>query len=259
MAVGANESSKQILGSLWTGVANMAVIAINPTMDQLKAMGRNPQKEPEYKNSESGKEKFRIDVYLTQPVNKINAKVSFWLEDAPRANKDGTGFEWINKYGNTAWGKGEDKPDTSRMSWFSLEGARKAFIGESQLISFIKAWANVDPKDACGLDTIAEIVKGNITELLDLFKRIPNNQVQILLGVKDKYQDVYTKYFDRPYRKGFDAWKRAVEKDYGEFKSDWQNDFHLKPYEGGKMNTDSPTNFGSPGTPSGEQAPKYSF
>lgn len=244
MSIGANDSGKQILGSLWTGVANMAVIAINPTMEQLKAMGRNPQKEPEYKSENSNhKSKVRIDFYLYNAINKINAKASFWLEDEPRTNKDKTGFEWINKFGSTAWGKGESSP---AYDWFKLDGARKAYIGEDTLISFIKSWANVDPKDACGLDTISKILTGDITELQTLFKSIPKNEVQILLGVKDKYQDVYTKYFDRPYRKGFDAWKKALEKDYGEFKSDYQHDLHLRPFEGNsQMSTDTPTDVGA--------------
>lgn len=259
MSVKANESTKQIVGSLWTGIANMRVIAINPTMDQLKAMGKNPQKEPEYKSTDTttGNGKFRIDLHIFNVANKINGKASFWLEDAPRANKNKTGFEWINKFGVTAWGKGEAEP---AYEWFKLEGHRKAFIGESDLISFIKAWANVDSKDACGLDTIDKIVKGDLTELLAIYKAIPNNEAKFLLGVKTtgegkSYQDVYTKYFGRYTQVGFDAWKKALEKEYGEFKSDYQNDLHLRPFEGNaQVVADLPTQFGSPGSATPAQA-----
>jgi len=33
---------------LYTGLANMKVVAINPTMSELTDLGYNPQQEPEY-------------------------------------------------------------------------------------------------------------------------------------------------------------------------------------------------------------------
>lgn len=242
MAVGSNDSNKQVVGALWTGIAAMKVVAINPTMDEMKAMGMNPQKEPEYKSTnDAGKTKLRIDFYLANTINKIRAKASIWMEAQERKSQGGAS-QFINAKGQVAFPK---KGETSiSYDWFSQEGIRPAYIGEETLISFIKAWANVDSASNCSFDTIAKIVEGDLTEIVALWKTIPNNEVRVLLGVKDgKYQDVYTKYFARFTQVSFEGWKNTLEGQYGEFKNaDYQDDLHLKPYQGtGIVPTDKPS------------------
>jgi hypothetical protein len=263
MAIGVNSSDKQVLGGSFTGLTNVKVIAINPTKEEMIAMGINAQQEPKYlSQNEKGEAKMRVDFYLASPTPTINfsksLKVSFWLEDSPRTNKEGTKSQWINKFGMTAWGKTlESMPEEN---WYSTEGCRKALIGEEDLTSFIKAWANVDPKDQAALDDTSKIAKGDITEIVNLHKAIPNNQVKVLLGVKDgKYQDVYSKCFDRAYRTNFTTWKKALEGQYSEFKSDYQNDLNFKPYTGtSDAPGDSPTDMTTPAT-ANAGAPVYNF
>jgi hypothetical protein len=259
--IGANSSEKQVLGNSYTGLVNLKVVAINPTKDEMIAMGINAQQDPKYLGqNDKGAAKMRIDFYLAHPTINLSKslKVSFWIEDVVRTNKDATKEQWINKFGVVAWGKTLDtKPDEK---WFSLEGCRKAYIGEENFVNFIKAWANVDPKDQATFDDISKIAKGDISEILALYKLIPNNQVKCLLGVKDgRYQDVYTRFFDRAYRLNFTSWKKALENEYGEFKSDYQNDLTFKPYVGSSESPqDAPTAMGAsiPGT--GSQ-PVYNF
>lgn len=246
MAIGANESTKEVLkgGKLYTGVANLKVVMINPTMEQLKAASYNPTKEPEYLSVNDEKnEKMRIDIYLTKSNPDVRAKVAFWIENKKRTNKDGSKEQWINKNGVTCWAATGTKPT---YEWFKMEGARVAYVGEENLTNFIKAWANVDQEGQAVLDNVEALAKGNIAELVTLHQSIQNNEVQCLLGVRDgKYQDIYSKYFDRPYRKAFPQWTKQLEGEYGVYDADYQNDLHFKIWEGGRVNADSPTNLDS--------------
>lgn len=262
MAIGANSSDKQVVGgSLFTGLHNVKVIAINPTLEEMKAMGINAQKDPQYlTTTDKGVNKMRIDFYLASATQGVNlgktTKISFWIEDSVRTNQNNNKEEWINKYGNTTWGSAIDVPPT--YDWYSTDGMRKCYIGEGDLTSFIKSWANVDPKDQATFDNISNIANGDLTEIKALYEIIKMNQVKVLLGVKDgKYQVIYTKYFERAYRNTFTGWKKALEGEYGEFKdADYQNDLTFKPYVGtATVEGDAPTNLD---TPTGA-APAYKF
>lgn len=261
MGFNSNSSDKQVLGGLYTGLCSVRIVAINPTMEEIKAMGINATKEPEYKTqTDTGENKMRIDFYLASAVTGVNLskslKQSFWLEDRIRVNKDKTKEEWINKYGVSTWGKAIDV--APEYDWLLKDGLRKAFVGEVDLTNFIKAWANVDPKDQATFDDIKKLTSGDLTELMGLYNTIKLNQVKVLLGVKEgKYQAVYPKYFERNYRTGFTAWKKALEGEYGEFKDgDYQKDLNLKPYVGtSTVEGDSPTPME---VPAGAQ-PAYKF
>lgn len=90
-----------------------------------------------------------------------------------------------------------------------MEGARKAYVGEEALINFIKAWANVDQNSQAILDDMSKLFAGDVSEIHTLHAGIKDNQVKILIGVKDgKYQDVYTKFFQRPYINNVEQWKK---------------------------------------------------
>lgn len=242
-----NSSDKQVLGGLYTGLAKLKVIAINPSFDSLKAMGINAQQEPKYVSEENGVIKTRVDFYLSsKTVNLSKAlKVSFWIENQSRQNLQKTKFEYINKFGVSAWSK--DLESTPDYRWFSKEGMRKAYPGESNMLNFVKAWANINPQDQGTLDDISKLFIGDVSELLTIHKQIPENEVLCLLGVKDgKYQVVYDKYFDRAYRLNMSVWKKQLDGQGNEFKADYQNDFTFKPYIGSTQAiSDVPTDVGN--------------
>jgi hypothetical protein len=258
MAIGTNSSDKKVIsGGLWTGIANMRVSMINPTMEEMKAVGMQPQKEPEYfvesedQNTKEKRKSYRVDFYLINLEKKFTAKKAFFIEDKVRLNKDGNKAEWINKFGVTAWTTSSIN-EVPSYDWFKKDGARPALVGEGQLTQFIRNWANVDQDMQASLDNPSLLAQGNVAELKALLAAIPNNEIQVLLGVKDgKYQDVYGNYYDRPYRKAYDAWRKALEKEGQEFKADYQGDLHLKPYEGNTtVSQDRPTDLSVPqGTP----------
>lgn len=267
MAIGANKSEQVVVTgrSLWTGLANLKVLLINPTMEEMKKAGQNPQQEPEYTTVETTTEgveihKTRVDFHLYDPSKKIEAKRAFWLESKPRLNKNGDKAEWINMYGNTAWTKaGEPMDQPPTYDWFKKEGARPALVGEGKLAKFVQAWANTDTnKDQAVLDDPMAVAKGDIKELKLLFSIIPNNEAQCLLGVKDgKYQDVYDGYFGRPYQKNYEGWRNELKKDGSEFKSNYQGSLELKQYiASSEIEQDKPTDMSAP--PSGSGSPSGS-
>jgi len=52
MAIQSNNSEEVVSGggiTLYTGIAPVSVVAINPTMDELSELGVNLRNEPEYK------------------------------------------------------------------------------------------------------------------------------------------------------------------------------------------------------------------
>jgi hypothetical protein len=258
MAVGANNSNVQVINSLWTGVVPMRIVAINPTQDEMKTMGMNAQKEPEYKTQVDAKDnvpahtKFRIDLYLQNDQNKIKAKLSIWLEATPRVSQKGSN-QYINNKGQYAYPK---KGETQiNYDWFSKDGLREAYIGEDTLIDFTKAWLNVDFNSNCSYDTIAKMVEGDISELVSYWKQFKGNEVRVLLGVVEKdnkhYQAVYSKYFGRYTQLNFDGFRTSLEGEYGAFKgADYQDDLHLRPYEGkAEAPSDKPHVPITPGTP----------
>lgn len=255
MGLGINDSSKQVVGGSYSGVVPVKVIAINPNLEQLKAMGINATKEPEYVTVDATKnnlKKVRLDFYLASTVPNVNLskglKATFWLENQSRVNKAGDNWEWIAKNGQTAWSKVQGQAPT--YDWFKAEGSRNAFVGEKfnnqgGLVGFLIAWLNIDTSSGAGaiLDNLAALFEGNYSELLQALQVAGANQFKILIGVKDgKYQTVYTGHFERFTQTSLAGFTKALEGEYGAFKDDYQGDLNFKPYVGKTTTTgDSPT------------------
>lgn len=269
MGLQVNDSSKQVVGGTYSGVATVKVIAINPSMDQLKAMGINATKEPEYVTVDAAKnnlKKVRLDFYLASTMPGITLskalKASFWLENQPRTNKDGNNWEWIALNGQTAWSKVNGTPP--EYAWFKKEKARNAYVGEKQgdqggLVGLLQAWLNIDPNNQSILDNPQVLFDGNYSELLSILGVAPNNQFKVLVGVKDgKYQTVYTGHFGRFTVASYAGFTKALEGDYSAFKDDYQNDLAFKLYVGKSTTTgDSPTDLNS--APQADGKPVYTF
>jgi hypothetical protein len=215
MSISSNSSDKQVIGGrLYTGITNMKVVAINPTKAKLEELGYRPQNEPVYVSEEDEVKKVRIDFLLAcqgpNPDDTVKAKIAFFLENKERQNQEGTKAEWMNNFGRSAWGT-PDGPPTA-LKWFNAEGARPAKVGESDLYNFILNWLNVNPNDEARLEHFDALFAGNYAELQGLLASNPNNEVRVLLTVKDgKYQSVYNKYFDRATSKRLDYWEKHIK------------------------------------------------
>ncbi len=215
MSFNANSSDEVVIreGKLFTGLRNMKVVAINPTKAQLEDMGYRPQADPVYLSTDEGIKKVRLDFYLqgaSDDETPIRTKIAFFLEDKHRVNQAGTRAEWINDYGRTAWGTPEAPPDG--LQWFDTKTARPCKGGEGDLHTFLINWLNISLNDEAKLDNFNKLFEGNYSELMSLLGSYPDNEIRVLLTVRDKkYQSVYNRYFDRATNKRTNYWESHIK------------------------------------------------
>lgn len=244
MAFSPNSSDTAVVqeSKLYTGLANVKVVAINPNKAQLEAMGYRPKEEPVYITVEEGVKKLRLDFFLTLGDPQLRTKLAFFLENRPRTNQDGTKAEWINNFGRTAWGTPTEAPTT--LKWFDAATARPSKVGEADLHNFLINWLNINPKDEAKLDRFDALFNGDYSELRGLLAGAKDNEVRVLLGVRDgKYQAVYGRYFDRATNKRTTFWeshiKSQTESGYAP-KEDFQNSFVLQEWKEPTVSQDKP-------------------
>ena len=229
MAVQSNNSEVEVTGgvTLYTGIAPVKVIAVNPTLDELKDLGINVKTEPNYQVSINDKDYNKICFWLECVNPNFKVKFEILMQASHRTNNNGDKFMWVNNVGQTTWSA--DVP--SYEWWKNADKTRKAFVGEDVLIDFTKAWANVANGGEVSYDTISDIANGNVKEIKELVKALSGNSLRVLIGVKDeKYQQVYGKHFGRikPMR---DAdFIKALNNDYGAFNAEYNKDLKLQVY-----------------------------
>lgn len=214
----------------YIGVAPVFVLAVNPTKDELEKIYNNTSDNaPEYlsKTEVNGREveQVRIDFIVQTNTERSNGidlktKLSFFLTNMPKYNRDGSKVQVINKYGETTWLSIEDaknKVIPSNLSWFEAADIRPAYIGEAELTIFIKKYLNIPNKsyrksngelvelenkaDAeARLDCISNYFKGDFSELKTIASLLPNNEIKCMFGVRTTddgkmYQAVYSHEF----------------------------------------------------------------
>lgn len=215
----------------YTGIAPVYVVAVNPTKAQIETIvGYTPNEEPVYvgETEVDGRKvaNARISFYLKPDAEKVNMEVapinmSLFIRNEYRYNGDKTKVQVIDKYGRTAWvtieqAKAHEIPMYSNGPARIDAGYRPAYVGEEDLVAFLKTYLgipNVDvynsntgtwsthenPEDCeAGLEKIADYFKGNFSELKDIIALQPNNKVKALFGVRTtddgkQYQAVYPK------------------------------------------------------------------
>lgn len=225
MAIQSNASTEEVVGGMKTfsGLTNVKVLAVNPTMAELHAMDINVKQEPNYDVSFSDTDYKKIVFWLGCADG--NFKLEILANNTHRTSQSGK-FQWINNVGQTTWS--EDSPS---YDWWKKEGERKAYTGEETLINFTKAWANVAAGDEVSFDTMPAIATGTVTEIKALISALRENEVRVLIGVKDgKYQQVYTKYFGRVKPQRDDLFVKSLNDDYGSFNADFNADLKWGPH-----------------------------
>lgn len=259
-----NSSEKEVvsLNKTYTGKLIAKVIAINPTLQELKALGINYKEEINYTTEttvEAETERIinkykatRIDVWIKgDPSDNavlkepIITKVSFWLEARPWESKSAK-VQWLNKFGQTSWvPKGIDISEFETPSFFKKEGTKIAMRGEENLLNWLRVYGNIDSDAVCSLNDAKLIAEGNVSELHGYHQQLAENKAVYLLGVNTNgYQVVYNQRFGRTYEKNNAGWIKSLEGQYSQFKADYQNDLTLKEYEGSLSSPDSTNNSG---------------
>lgn len=215
------------------GLFEAKVIAINPTLeeynDKLEIELKEDSKATQYLGTNNdGNITLRVDFWLQEVKNLDKFKVSFFLENKLKVNKDSTKKQYINNIGTTSWASDiNDLPE-----WFASRDHRVAFVGEEELYNFVRTWlGNLDYRDA---STVLQIdwklfMKGNVRDLKDQIDGEYATNVVALATIKTvekegeikEYQNVYNKAFLPAY-----ALKQFRLIDYS--KPDVQNNLRTK-------------------------------
>lgn len=195
---------------LYTGLGDVSVIMINPTLAELVEKGINFKDEPVYTSlADEGHKKVRLDIWVSHPVVGNN-KVSFFLEDFNKESSAGN-QQYINDFGQATWGKSPEDV-MARLTWFNSKGIRLAKGGEPELVDFIKNLFSIGKDAEAGIDSIAKLFAGDVSELKKIFTSYKERQVQVLFIVKESkgewYQNIYARYFSRAGSKSTVYWNK---------------------------------------------------
>ena len=190
------------------GLFEANVIAVNPTLEEFKdVLGmdlKEDSKAAEYLGeTKDGNNYLRVDVWLQRVNHDDKFKVSFFLEDKERENKDGTKHQYINSVGQCSWAADEN----DLAEWFTKgRDFRIAYTGEEDLYNFMRTWlADLDYRDA---DTVLQLewkklMRGNVKDLRDQIDGEWAKSVVALATVIVKERDGESKEYQGIYNKAF--------------------------------------------------------
>lgn len=188
------------------GLFEAKVIAINPNAEECKELlgfeTKEDSKALEYLGERDGNTTLRIDVWLEEVKNKEKFKVSFFLENKEKENKDGTKKQYINSVGACSWAD-----DANNLpSWFTAREYRVAFVGEEDLYNFMRIWlGELDYRDAETTLSLEwkKLMKGNVKDLKDQINGEWCTNIVALATVKTVIKDEETKEYQGVYNRAF--------------------------------------------------------
>jgi hypothetical protein len=216
------------------GLFEAKVVAVNPDAEEYKEiLGielKEDSKALEYLSvNNDGNTTLRIDFWLQQTKNEDKFKVTFFLENKEKENKDGSKLQYINSVGVCSWAEdAANLPD-----WFAEKDYRPAFVGEEELYNFVRTWlGNLDYRHE---DTILDLdwkklMRGNVKNLKSEVDGEWCTNVVALATIKTVVKDGDTKEYQNIYNRAFlpaYTLKQFKLVDYN--KSDVQSKLRSKP------------------------------
>jgi len=154
------------------GMLELEVIAINPTIEEYQELLgielKDDSKAAIYMGESRDQNAYtRVDVWMQAVEANQKYKVSFFLEDSDRMNKDETKTQFITNVGVTSWAEDED----GLAAWFTTREVRVAKRGEEDLYNFLRTWLGGldyrDPDTELQLDW-KKLMKGDVNDLKEL-------------------------------------------------------------------------------------------
>jgi hypothetical protein len=189
------------------GLFEARVVAINPTTEEFKEVLDielpEDSKLTEYLGtSRDGNTFLRVDIWLEEVKKKDKFKVTFFLEDKERENKDGSKKQYINNIGRCAWA---DDPN-NLAEWFAKRDHRVAFVGEEELYEFLRTW--LGELDYSKESTVLQLewkklMKGNLKDLKSQVDGAYCTNVAALATITVKQKDGENKEYQSIYNKAF--------------------------------------------------------
>lgn len=241
------ETSDSFEVKRYIGVGSVKVVSVNPSKNELeKLYNTEIENEPQYLgnvvNSEGNNVRTaRLDFIVKTDTEKsdidLTTKVTFFLRDEFRYNRDKSKVQIIDKYGRTAWAtveqvKNHEIPIYSNGPANIDKDYRPLYNGEEDLTNFIKTYLNIpnvmkyvngtwvmnsNPEDSeARLDKIKNYFNGDFSEIKSVISLQPNNKVKVLFGVRStddgkQYQTAYTRMFLKNRVTDYASLKKDVE------------------------------------------------
>ena len=243
MAIGkVSQSTEAIEIKRYVGVAPVKVLAVNPDKATLeKYFNTTLENDPVYTGEKDGVKFARVDFLVQTDMDKCGVdmitRLSFFLRDEKRYNRDKTKIQVIDEYGRTAWASAEEFKE-KRIPIYSNGSAanitnnyRAIYNGEENLTNFVRTYLNIpnamkyvnntwimieNPSDAeCRFDSIADWFNGKFTDIKNINTLMPDNKIKVLFGVRtaengNQYQDYFNRFFMSNGSSSFDKMKKEL-------------------------------------------------
>lgn len=215
-----NTNSSKTPGSfvnvpLYTGVASVHIVAINPSNEVLRNYGWNIQdgaEEPVYVGSTTKEDgtirryaRVRFLAQIQDFEDKPVIPLDFVINPEPWYNTTRTKGQVIDSYGRTVWATNEEINNGIIPTYVNGPAKisipyKRAHRGEEELVAFMRKYLVCAPferydsargvyvKNAnpgvLTIDNWEALCNGNAAELKGYIAREPNNCVKVILGVK---------------------------------------------------------------------------
>lgn len=243
MAIGkVSQSTEAIEIKRYVGVAPVKVLAVNPDKATLeKYFNTTLENDPVYTGEKDGVKFARVDFLVQTDMDKCGVdmitRLSFFLRDEKRYNRDKTKIQVIDEYGRTAWASAEEFKEKKIPIYSNGNAAnitnnyRAIYNGEENLTNFVRTYLNIpnvmkyvnstwimieNPSDAeCRFDSITDWFNGKFTDIKDINTLMPDNKIKVLFGVRtadngNQYQDYFNRYFMSNGSSSFDKMKKEL-------------------------------------------------
>lgn len=131
---------------VYTGLAALVPVAVNPSLEELQALGYNFKEEPKYTGKDdNGVDETYITVYLKHEELDIIVPYRFTLQKKGVISEKTGKIKVINAYGTATW---VTKPEAKEMAtngkspsnlkWYVADGVKACHVGEEELVEFIR-------------------------------------------------------------------------------------------------------------------------
>lgn len=236
------QSTEAIEIKRYVGVAPVKVLAVNPNKTTLeKYFNTTLDNEPVYTGEKDGVKFARVDFLVQTDIDKCGVdmitRLTFFIRNEKRYNRDKTKIQVIDEYGRTAWATADEYKDKKVPVYSNGNSAnlsnnyRACLNGEENLTNFVRTYLNIpaamryvnnswvmieNPSDAeCRFDHIEDWFNGKFTDINDIHTLMPDNKVKVLFGVRTsedgkQYQDFYNRMFLSNGSSNFDRLKKDV-------------------------------------------------